>query len=267
MSADPKPFDLPDEPFANLLARFIRVPSPRTETERYVIHHNPRMSASMLARYVVSDPVMQQTILKNSKCATKSVMNRYRFAKPTIASAFKGGAFDREALKEKAKELKAETGDTQDAKDSRLGGKLLENLAAIDFPLVENAEKIKRPDAGWNGIILAGVEVAFEPNVVFSFTHRKATKLGAILIHSNKQTPLDKELHGNAAGDYVSALLYRMLEEHLQHIGGPLASHCFAVDAHLQRAFSAPKKFKTLFSHMEASCKVIAQLWKDIPIK
>lgn len=194
-------------------------------------------------------------------------MNRYKLARPTIHAAFKDGAFDKEMLADKAQMLKSEKGDSQDAKDSRLCGKLLENLARIEFPPVQEMKKLSRPQNGWEGIKLAGVDVAFEPNIVFSFSHRKSTKIGALLIHSNKQVPLDKELHGNPAGDYIAVLLHRMLEEKLQHIGAPSPKHCLAVDTHLLQTFHAPTKYRTLFKQLEAACTTIAALWDGVPIK
>jgi hypothetical protein len=225
------------------------------------------MSAPLLARYIVSDPVMQKTILRNSKCAPKLLMNRTRRARLALSAAFESGGFNKEAILKRAEELKWETGTPHEIKDFLLCAKILENMSKVDLPFVENAARIQRPQTGWKGIGIEGVEVAFEPLVVFSFLERKVTKVGAILVHNSQDTPLDKELHGNKAGDYISALLFKMIEERMSHIGVPSASHCFAIDSNLRTAYSSPKKVKTLFNHMAATCENIASLWDGVPIK
>lgn len=199
--------------------------------------------------------------------ALKLIMNRTRRARLALSAAFESGGFNKAAILKRAAELKSETGTPHEMKDFQLCAKILQNVAKIDLPSVENCVKIQRPQTGWKGVKIEGVDVAFEPLVVFSFLERKVTKVGAILVHNSKDTPLDKELHTNKAGDYVSALLFRIIEERISHIGVPSAAHCIAIDSNLQSAFSSPKKIKTLFNHIEATCENIASLWDGVLIK
>jgi hypothetical protein len=78
---------------------------------------------------------------------------------------------------------------------------------------------------------------------------------------------LNKEQNKIRAGDYVSALLVKMIEDHLSHVGVPSAANCFAIDSNLKQCFSAPAKVKTMFNHMTGACQTIALLWDKVPIK
>jgi hypothetical protein len=50
----------------------------RIETEKYVFHLVPRISATKLAEYVVADPSRKETIVKQAKCASKAIILHYR---------------------------------------------------------------------------------------------------------------------------------------------------------------------------------------------
>ena len=103
--------------------------------------------------------------------------------------------------------------------------------------------------------------------MVFLFLDRKVTKVGAILVHNSQDTPLNKEQNKIRAGDYVSALLVKMIEDHLPHVGVPSAAHCSAIDSNLKQCFSAPAKVKTMFNHMTVACQMIKLMWESVPIK
>lgn len=270
MSADPRPFQLPDEPLENILARISRVPSPRVETETHIIHREPRISASLLGQYVVSDPTRQRTILKDSKFVRKGMIFTHAKARHALAMSFSNGGFDVTEIKRRAEALKeeAKTAEAMQQKENLLSASLLEKLLEMPgLPEAQNAQKLTRPATGWTGLEIAGVKVSFEPQVVFSFTQRNVTKLGAVIMHGAKAIPLDKMQHDHHAGDYVSALLVKMLETELPSVGVPSPAHCFVIDVHRGQTYFAPKKFKTLFNHMEAACEVIAALWSGIQLK
>lgn len=266
MPNEPQP--LPNEPFENIIARIARVPSERIETREIVVRREPRISALKLAEYVIADPSRQKTIVKTSKFARKAVMLQYTKARSFVHRAFTDSGIDATMLSEKAAEIEAEAWNTTWQKeDNRRSAEALRRFAnmAPQFQW-QSATEIPKPFEGWGHIMLAGVKVSVQPEVVFQFDHRNITKVGAILLNVSikDEKSLSRSNGGYSVGDYLSSLLFQTLLQKFSTVGAPLNSKCVAVDVYRGTIHEAPKSYKTLNKHLEAACETIALRWPQI---
>ena len=265
MSVDPKPNNLPDEPFDKILARFARVPSRRVETETHIIYPEPRISAGLLGQYIVSDPSRQKTILKNSKFARKGAMFGYAKARHAVSMALVEGSLSRDEIKSRADALNSESVTGMKRKENDLSVAALHEFAGMEnFPEIEGATKVQRPQSGWEKLDIKGVQVTFEPQIIFSFTDKKVTKVGGLVFHPTKSIPLNKEQNEIKAGDYVSVLLLKLLADELPSIGVPSPKNCYVADVYRGDVYTAPTSFKTMLNHIADTCEVIASLWSSV---
>jgi len=266
----PDPLPQPGQPDDKVIGRISKATSPRIETTEYVIHKNPRISATKLGEYLVTDPSKQKTIVKNQKKAPKVIILRHTKTKLAFSKSLGSSGFDRNYLLERAAKIRAEFSDTDwQRQDNVLSADALEKLAdVVDQMDVKDTEKISRPSNGWGGLEMNGVFISIEPTVVFSFQHRKATKIGAVILYCTKDDSksLSKELNGNCAGDYVGALLLRLLEQKLSLAGIPLPSKCAVVDVFRSKVHMAPKSFKMLLRHADDACEMIRLRWDGIEV-
>jgi hypothetical protein len=260
-----EPIKLPDEPFENILARFTRVPSTRIETETHIIYQEPRITAALLGQYIVSDPSRQKTILKNSKFARKGMMFGYSKARHAVSMSLVGGVLSRDEVTRRADSLADESAEGMQKKENLLSVAALREFVKMDeFPVIDGATKIKRPKSGWDKLAMNGVQVTFEPQIVFSFIEKKVTKVGGVIFHPTKTVPLDREQNELKAGDYAAVLLLKMLADELSSVGVPSPSNCFVSDVYRGHTYTAPKSYKTMLKHLEDACGVIASLWSGI---
>jgi hypothetical protein len=269
MTPEPLPSPLQD-PSEKVVARITPAASPRIETERYVIHKFPRISATKLGEYLVSNASLQTAIAKNQKKAPKSIILRHRETRLAFSKSLEGSGFNQNYLKEKATQLRTAPFSTDwQQQNNAHSADALEKLASIAPGLeIGTVKKLHRPGAGWGGLEINGVTISIEPTIVFSFEHKKTTKVGAIILYCTKDDSksLSKSLGDNCAGDYVGVLLLKLLEEKLSTVGVPLVSKCIVVDVFRSHFHYAPKSYKMLLRHVNDACAMIRSCWNDLEV-
>jgi hypothetical protein len=242
----------------------------RIETEHHVIHLEPRMSAPKLAEYLVSDAARQETIVKQAKRGPKAIMIPYTRVRNTFGEALKNGSLDSGLLNARADEIgKLESLNTWQQDDNVRCAEALRLLAEL-APKIQcsNGKKIHRPNDAWPALKISGVRVSVQPELVFSCEHRGVKKVGAIILNTGKSESLSLA-HSNGrytAGDYLTVLVYQMLDSRLKDWGVPLHTNCLAIDVFRRQTYSAPAAFKTLLRHIEAACRTIALQWDALEI-
>jgi len=241
----------------------------RIETNTHVIHLKPRISAAKLAEYVVADPSRQETIVKNAKRAQKAIFFPYGQVRSALPRAFSPGGLRADFLQQRAAEVAVAPWDTDwKAADNKRSSDALKKLALIatDFKLT-NAVLLPHPQTGSTALRIEGVRVSVWPEVIFSVAQRGLTKVGGIILNTgqNESLSLDRGNGRHTVADYLTVLLYRMLETHLKSEGTPSHTKCFAVDIFRSKIHAAPPSHKTLLNHLEAACRIIAMRWESIP--
>ena len=154
--------------------------------------------------------------------------------------------------------------DPFDAKCNELSAAAFAKFAPLATQIDCAGERITTPRRGFDHLLIEGVRVSVQPEIVFSFAHRGSTKFGGVMFNFSKgdQSSL---LNGNGrylAGDYAAALVFLMLGVHFGGQGGPRSANCFAVDIYRERVFETPGAYKTMLKHLEAACRNIARQWE-----
>ena len=264
-----KDFFPPNDSFSDVISKIVRVPPPnKVETKTHVIHLTPRISAAKLAEYAVADHTRQETIAKDSKIARIVLTAPYTRVRSTIPKAFAGGKFEPDILLQRAIEIEASPGRTDWYKrDDRYSAEVLRKLAKI-IPLLDlgAVRVIPRPKEGWGELIISGVRVSVNPEVVFTFQGRGITKMGAIILNTPQldSGSLARKSGDYCSGQYLASLVHRMLGEKLISQGKPINGSCFAIDVWRDAFYSAPGTHITLNKQMAAACKMIALRWDTI---
>lgn len=236
---------------------------PYVETDKFKIFRDPRISASKLSEFLVSDESRKRTILKNSKKAAKAITLHYTKARNAFAKSFRPDGFSTQSLTRSASRLQAEgfTARSWQDDENRLSADVLEKLAELVGQIeFSGATKIARPKEGWGSLAIEGVNISVNLDCLFSIQYRGKTRTGAVVLYTTKdeKMSLNKNLGENTAGDYVAALVLRLLESNHSQFGTPLAQKCFVVDVHRGTIHQPSTRTKTLFNHIEAACEGIA---------
>lgn len=238
-----------------------------TETETHVFHHRPRISAAKLAEYVVASPARQKAIVRDSKKAPKSIMIPYKRVRNAVQSAFRQDGLNAEYFIEQADQCETTPFESEWAEaDNKRSAEALRHLATITPEInFSGANLVRRPGNSWGGLMISGVRVSINPELVFSLLHKKVKKYGAVILNTGKSENLSlrKNNGKHCAGDYLATLVYRLLE---RRACIPLHTKCYAVDIFREEIYTAPLAYKTLTKNIEAACEMIALLWESIPV-
>lgn len=229
------------------------------------IHLQPRISANQLAQFAVSDPAKQETIVRNAKKVGRARVTIYQPAKHAIPKCHTPEGFNAESIIKQA--VRMETTDFSDPFERKCNDLSAASLR-VASRLVDQIDcegtRISAPPRGFDHLIIEGVRVSIQPEIVISFTHRGLTKFGGVMFNFAKteSTSLENGNVKHQAGEYSATLVFLMLSVHFGAKGGPRNVNCFAVDVYREKVFSAPASYKTMLKNIEASCRSIARQWE-----
>jgi hypothetical protein len=251
----------------------IRAPAApkRIETPKHYIYQEPRISATKLAEYAVASPSRQKTIAQNAKVAPRLLLAPYREARDAFSRAYTHGGINPDYLLRIAKDLDARVPESpwQKSENPRSSAALKRLAKVVDQIDCQGGHIIHRPQGGWGGIKIAGVYVSVNPELVFSIIHRGLPKVGGAILNTgqNAALSLSRSHDGHSVGDYLTTLLYRMLELRLNTTGIPLHTRCYAIDIAREAIYTAPSSHKRLLKNLDAACEVIAMRWDSIDVE
>jgi hypothetical protein len=248
-------------------------PSKRIETAHHVIHLEPRMSAAKFAEYAVADHSRKETLVRSSKKASKAVMIPYKYARAAIPHALTPTGLDSDYLLRRANEIEVmpvPEGDGADwvKSDYKRSADALRRVASLAKSIeCVSGTIVSRPPRGWGYLNLGGVKVSVNPDLVFTITERGVTKVGAVILATgqNSQLALDRSNGRYSVGDYLTVILYRLIEANLKAHGVPARSRCYAVDVFRSKVYAAPASHKTMLKHLEAAGKSVFRDWNATP--
>lgn len=255
----------------NVANEIPNVAATRIETQSHVINLAPRISATKLAEYVVADPSRKETITRQAKRAPKAIMIPYTRVRNAFPNSLEPTGISAAFLNARSAEAEADTSKNPWQQDDNIrSAEALKRLAAIaDQIECKNATRIHRPEGGWGPLMINGVRVSVQPELVFTMNHHGVRKIGAVILNTgkNENLSLARSAQKSTVGDYLTVLLLRMLEARLSSYGVPLHTRCYAIDIFRDKTYIAPKSYRTLLKHIEASCTMIALQWPTIPLE
>lgn len=238
----------------------------RTRQEgNHRLYIDPRISANQLALFAVSGHAKQETIVRNAKRVSKVKVANYQPARLTVYRAYDGDGLNQDRLRAEADRLEilGEPGSFE-AECNKLSAKGLKNLA----PIVGNVDcagaRVARPQNGFEHMLIEGVRVSVQPEVVFSAVHRGATKYGGVLVNFSKTEAFDVKSGRYAAGDYAAFLVFQMLALRFGAQGGPRHGSCFSIDVPKADVYSAPGSYVTMLKNIQAACRSIVRQWNEV---
>ena len=229
------------------------------------LYLEPRVSANQLAQFVVSDPAKQETIVRDATRVMAVRVANYQPARNAMPRCHNADGIDPASVIAHATRM-GETvfTDPFDSKCNELSAAAFVKFAPIASQIDCAGERIPAPRRGFDHLLIEGVRVSVQPEIVVSFAHRGSTKFGGVIFNFSKGDQASLE-NGNGryqAGDYAAALVFLMLGVHFGSRGGPRSANCFAVDVYREAIFQTPGAYKTMLRHLEAACRNIARQWE-----
>lgn len=220
----------------------------------------PKISVNKLGEYIKSSPHRRKTIVRDQKYPKGYVVTRYGSARSAIVDFFVRGRGDKKLIEKTIKSLIQKSYDSNSTfkkQDNELSIKALEIFSKTSFPINLNKHSISKFDSDLNNLLIEGVEVTVQPDIIINGSINGKSFVGAIKVHISKTNNLDPE-----SGKYVAALLHKFLENSSSTKVRP--EFCISLDIFTGRYFIAPRSFKSLRKDIEAACYEIRLLWEQL---
>jgi hypothetical protein len=225
----------------------------------------PRMSANQLAQFVVSDAAKQESIVSAATRVMAVRVANYQPARVAMPQCHTASGIDSTAIIAHATRMRNTVfADPFDEKCNELSAAAFAKFAPIASQIDCAGQRIPTPQRGFAHLLIEGVRVSIQPEIVFSFAHRGSKKFGGVIFNFSKGNQASLE-NGNGkfqAGDVAAALLFLMLSVHFGASGGPRSANCFAVDVYRESVFPTPGAYKTMLRQIEAACRNIVRQWE-----
>lgn len=218
----------------------------------------PKISVNKLGEYIKSSPHRRKTIVRDQKYPKGYIVTRYGSARSAIVDFFVRGRGDKKVIERTIKSLIHKSYDSTFKKqDNELSIKALEIFSKTSLSIDLTKHSISKFDSNLNNLLIEGVEVTVQPDIIISGSINGNPFVGAIKIHISKTNNLDPE-----SGKYVAALLHKFLENSSTTKVRP--EFCISLDIFTGRYFIAPRSFKSLRKDIEAACNEIRLLWEQL---
>lgn len=222
-----------------------------------------RISANKLAELLITpNPVRRGRIVHDQKYPNGAIVPLYRNAFAPIEDYLKNGR-NRQDLITAANRLRDNREGTEWAIDDRWNtAEALELFADIaEGLLTEDGITYTRGDNNAPKLSISGIDVSVRPDFIVNFTKRGVRHTGAIKLYfvKNKDKALTRQ-----GSEYVSALLYRWLEENAPDGVKPSYAHCLSVDVFRQTTAQAPRSNTRRMQEISMACQDIAYRWPHI---
>jgi hypothetical protein len=114
------------------------------------VYVDPRISANLLAQFMVSDHAKQEAIVRNAKRVNTIMVANYQPGRVAVSASYDGNGIDVDQLRAKAEHMKtSEFSDEFETHCNRLSGAALEKLADFAQQITCTGVKVPRPRDGY----------------------------------------------------------------------------------------------------------------------
>lgn len=238
------------------------------QSDKYRIHHEPRMSANQLAEYALASPSRRQVILRNAKYAPTFLVVRYSEARSSVCDFLADSTRPVASLHKAEADLKAGAkylGSKFKENDALLSAEAIASFAAFASdnkqmpkafgklmfePLIGNMPKLD----------VCGVDVSVQVDLISKNIAKETC--GGVLLQTSKTISAKswRDEHSN----YAASLVWLAASKSLTGHGTVDRSLCYTVDLFARKAVNAPGSYKTRVKNLEAACSEIAAMWDNI---
>ena len=229
------------------------------------IYREPRISANHLAQFVVADAAKQETIVREAQRVLAVRVANYQPARLAVPLCHTAEGIDAAAVVSQSARMMeaASCGDSFEQKCNELSAAAFNNLAPVASNIDCAGDRVRGPRRGFEHLVIEGVRVSVQPEIVVAFAHRGAKKFGGVIFNFAKGEQASLQNGGErTAGEYAAVLIFQMLAAHFGSRGGPRPNNCIAVDVHRKCIFTCPPSHKTMLKNLEAACRNIVRQWQ-----
>jgi hypothetical protein len=218
------------------------------------------ISLNKLAEYIDADATRRKRIVWDAKNPKQFVTTRYREVRPLINQYFRGLKDDFD-LFDAIEDFKSDkTGTEWQKNDRSTSVESLEHFLNLEKDLVSDSRYDFAAPEDYYHLIINGVKIKVNPDLIVYFTVRGVRNVGALKIHISKS---------NTLSDYgqkvVGAVLHECVKEHIAEDGDKANPKlCFSSDIFKEKIEFSPASHKLIMKEVSNACTEIALWWASI---
>ncbi|WP_322889337.1 MULTISPECIES: hypothetical protein [unclassified Yoonia] len=228
----------------------------------------PKISANELARFLVSKPTTQISIVKNAKHPQKSPIIRYSDARRAIVEHLC------DLTRSNAPLIAAEQMLMQRSADPAESS-LRQDDAVKSIEVMQSLQGMSNQTSGYLflaapskqlKLLIGGVEVSVYADMLVHGHEKGSDQIGAAILRMTQDdsaTEAAKEKRRNM-GLYVATLLILHIDQNLKGLREPANRLCMSIDVQHGEVFIAPKAMTQRAKDIKSACQVISALWSTV---
>jgi hypothetical protein len=228
----------------------------------------PKISANELARFLVSKPTTQVSIVKSAKYPQKAPIIRYSDARRAIVEYLTDMSRSISPL------VAAEQMFLQRSKDPAEGS-LRQDDATKSIEVIRAIKDMSNQLSGFNfeaapkkqkKLLLEGVQISVYADFIAKGKDKGVEQIGASMLRmtqDDSSTEAAKQKRKNM-GLYVATLLRLHVDQNLSADDTPASRLCMSIDVQHGEAFSAPKAMTQRTKDITGACQMISALWPTL---
>lgn len=243
--------------------------TPTRAEGHFKVYRHPRISANQLAQYMVSDAAKRESIVENARKVMAVRVANYNHARDLVPRCHDANGLNTDLLNAGIERLQANPGnDDFDRTCLTLSIRSLRRMAPIIGDIDCAGNRIGRPQRGFEHLLIEGVRLSIQPEIVFSFNYRGGVRYGGVLCNfaSGASSSLARESGRYTAGHYAAFFMFQLLALKYAGNGGPRYQNCSVVDVYRDTIHTAPTSGVTMLRNVEAACRAIARQWQELEV-
>jgi len=229
---------------------------------------SPRISANDLARYLISKPTTQISIVRAAKYPNKPPLIRYSDARRAIVEHLSDISRPNLPLVAAEHMLKQRATDPSESAlrqdDATKSVEVLHSLKAMSNQLAPfNFLKAPTPQSK---LLIAGVEISVFANFLTHGQEKGVEQIGAAMLRMTQDdTSTDAaKLKRKQMGLYVATMLRLHVDQNISSNRTTANRLCMSIDVQHGEAFIAPKSNTQRIKDITSACQLIAALWPTV---
>jgi hypothetical protein len=219
---------------------------------------------------MASTAAQQENIIVNARTMNTIPVANYEHARTTLTRSHTPAGIDEARMADLIAEMEANPGnDAFDLKCLEMSARAMRRFLPRVPGLVCEGNMVRRPPRGFDYILIEGVRVSVQPDIVFSFDRKGQRHYGGVLatFASGRHAALDRTSGGYEAGAYAAFFVHLFLSLRFAPEGGvPNPHYCYAVDTFRDRTWTAPTAQVRMLRNVEAACRAIERHWQRLEI-
>lgn len=224
------------------------------------VRQTPRFSINKLVDYLTANAAKRRRIIEAQKRPVTFRLNWYESAQNTICNFLLDQDRDESIISSEIEKLySAIPENDQDESKNITNAEALESFLEAYEKIDFNGLVLQRESNQCPKLRCGATDISVRPEIIAAGNYRNLPIVGGLKLYFSKDNRLDDN-----SSKYITAVLFKYLEDHRSSKGSPNRSFTLVMDVFGGVVYNAPISRSRRFKDIDAACEEIALWWPTL---